>query len=380
MRKRTATSFPTTDSGNAELIAAKFPDSMRFNHRRKRWLIWKDGRWIEDCEGEVFRLAKEAARDRLAAAAKLGNEDHRKEAAAWALASESQYRLKAALELAKHTKPLSDAGDNWDSDTFLLGVNNGVVDLRTGTLRPARPEDRITIYADAAYDPGALCPRFEQFLSEVFLADAELVGYVQRAVGYCLTGAVSEQCLFLCYGEGANGKSTLLETLRDVLGGYAHNLPFSAFELDGRSGISNDMAGLVSKRFVTAVETNEGARLNEGRLKALTGGDRCTARFLYGEYFSFDPTAKFWLAFNHKPRVTDDSNGFWRRVRLIPFTARFSDSNRDKDLPMKLKAEAAGILAWVVRACVLWQRLGLGAAPCRERSHTRIPAGERPVG
>jgi putative DNA primase/helicase len=196
----------------------------------------------------------------------------------------------------------------------------------------------------------------------VFLHDADVIAFIQRAIGYCLSGAVTEQCLFLCYGQGENGKSTFLEVIRDVLGSYAYNLPFSAFELAARSAISNDMAGLVSKRFVTAVETNENVRLNEGRVKALTGGDRCTARFLYREYFSFDPTAKLWLAFNHKPQVSDDSHGFWRRVRLIPFLAiaQFSGSDCDKDLVAKLKTEASGILAWAIKGCLLWQQEGLG--------------------
>jgi putative DNA primase/helicase len=285
-----------------------------------------DNRWREDCDGEVFRLAKDAARERLAHAARIKDDDARKESVAWALQSESRYRLQAALDLAKCTPPISDTGENWDADPFLLGVRNGIADLRTGQLRAARPQDRVTMYTEVVFDPAALCPRFEQFLSEVFLHDADVIAFIQRAIGYCLSGAVTEQCLFLCYGQGENGKSTFLEVIRDVLGSYAYNLPFSAFELAARSAISNDMAGLVSKRFVTAVETNENVRLNEGRVKALTGGDRCTARFLYREYFSFDPTAKLWLAFNHKPQVSDDSHGFWRRVRLIPFLAQFSGS------------------------------------------------------
>lgn len=234
-------------------------------------------------------MAKEAARDRLKGTANIRDDEKRDQLVTWALKSESQYRLRAALELAKTTLPVSDAGDGWDSNPFLLGLRNGVLDLRTGQLRPAQPEDRITIHTPIPFAPKAHCPRFEQFLSEVFLGDSELVGFVQRAVGYCLTGNVSEQCLFLCYGEGANGKSTFLETIRYVFGGYAHNLPFSAFELAARSGIPNDLAGLVGKRLVTAVETSENARFNESRIKALTGEDRCTARFLYGEYFSFDP-------------------------------------------------------------------------------------------
>ncbi len=363
MSKRSADLYPWTDSGNAELIAARFKDSLRFDHQRKRWLVWRRKRWQEDRDGAVFRMAKAAARERLRAAACIREDDKREAMIDWARLSESHYRLKAALELAKNTAPIANAGNRWDSDPFLLGVGNGVVDLRTGHLRTARPQDRITLNTEILYEPSARCPRFEQFLREAFSSDAEVIQFVQKAVGYSLSGDVTEQCLFACCGDGANGKSTLLEIIRYVLGDYAHNLPFSAFELTARSSISNDIAGVASKRFVTAVETNENVRLNEGRLKALTGGDRCTARFLYQENFSFDPTAKFWLAFNHKPRVTDDSHGFWRRIRLIPFTTKFSDSNRDKDLPAKLRAEAQGILSWAVRGCLLWQQEGLGVPP-----------------
>ena len=169
-----------------------------------------------------------------------------------------------------------------------------------------------------------------------------------------------EQCLFLCFGEGANGKSTFLETLRYVVGSYAHNLPFSALELTARSGISNDIAGLVSQRHVTAAELCENMTLNEGRVKALTGGDVTTARRLYNDFFSFTPTMKFWLAVNHKPRVTDDTHGFWRRIRLIPFLAKFDRVEQGKNLGAKLRAEATGILAWAFQGCRLWQDEGLG--------------------
>jgi putative DNA primase/helicase len=360
---RKSRAFPLTDSGNAELIAELFGDRLRFDHCRNTWLLWKGNRWAEDSDGEVFRMAKEAARARLKAGASVRIDTRRQDAVQWALKSESQYHLKAALELAKITVPIADPGENWDSDPLLLSVCNGVVDLRTGERRPARPEDRIRLQTTAAYEPSAHCPRFLQFLREVFLGNDETIRYVQKAVGYSLTGDVREQCLFLCYGEGANGKSTFLETVRNLLGSYAHNLPFSAFELSARSGISNDIASIVSKRFVTAVETNENLQFNEGRVKALTGGDQSTARFLYHEFFSFDPTAKFWLAFNHKPRVTDDSHGFWRRVRLVPFLARFDGADDDKSLGDKLRAEAAGILTWAVQGCRLWLTEGLGIPP-----------------
>jgi len=361
MRKTMANDFPQTDAGNAELIAAMFGPRLRFDHNTQRWLCWRDGKWTADCDGETVRMAKPATRIRLSAASRVGDDEKRESAVSWALRSESRYCLHAAIDLAKSTPPIADPGTHWDRDPFLLGVQNGVLDLIRGELRQARPEDRITIYSGIAFDPLATCARFERFMVEVFQGDDETISFVQRAIGYSLTGNSSEHCLFLCCGHGCNGKSTLLEIVRTILGGYAHNLPFSAFELTGRSTLPNDVAGLRLKRFVTAVETNENIRLNEGRIKALTGGDCMTARFLYKEYFSFDSTAKLWLAFNHRPQVTDNSHGFWRRIRLIPFDATFTQP--DKTLLAMLKLEASGILNWALRGCLLWQEHGLGSPP-----------------
>jgi len=255
------------------------------------------------------------------------------------------------------------AGDEFDRDSWLLGVENGIVDLRTGRLREARREDWISLSTNIPFDECARCPRFEQFMCEVFEQDAELIAYVWRAIGYSLTGDVGEQCFFACYGTGANGKSQLLGALHYILGDYAFNLPFSAFELKQRSAIPNDLVRLASQRFVTAVETGEGVRLNEARIKAITGGDPITARFFYKEFIIFNPTHKLWLAFNYKPIIADDTPAMWRRVKLIPFNRSFKDNEQDKGLLEKLKAEAPGILAKAVRACLEWQREGLGMPP-----------------
>src|SRR5262249_4534420 len=214
--------------------------------------------------------------------------------------------------------------------------------------RRGNPSDRITIHTHIQFDSSARCPRWNQFLVEVFEDNQELIDFVQRAVGYSLTGDTSEQCLFLNFGGGSNGKSTFLEVLRRVAGGYGHNMPFSTLEIKARTSIPNDVAALAGRRLVTASETNESVRLNEERVKALTGCDAITARFLNKEFFTFHPVAKFWLAFNHKPRVADDSHGFWRRIRLIPFLHEFKDTARDKHLLEKLLAEAPGILVWAV--------------------------------
>jgi putative DNA primase/helicase len=166
--------------------------------------------------------------------------------------------------------------------------------------------------------------------------------------------------------------------LRYVLGDYAYNLPFSAFELKARSAIPNEIAALSGKRFVTAIETNESVELNEGRIKALTGSDPITARFLYGEFFTFVPSGKFWLAFNHKPRVSDDSPGFWRLIRLIPFLEMFVAGRADPDLLEKLKAEAPGILNWLVQGALMWQTDGL-EAPAVVAEASKVSRRKRPA-
>jgi putative DNA primase/helicase len=269
------------------------------------------------------------------------------------------------------------------SDPWLFGVENGVIDLRTGSLRAGRQKDFITMHSDLPFDASAKAERWEQFLREIFDGNEEVIDFVQRAVGYSLTGLTSEQCFFACWGAGSNGKTTFLEMLRQVLGSYAYNAPFSMLELTARGSIPNDVAALVNRRLVTGSETNELSRWNEQRVKVLTGCDDITARFLYNEFFTFTPIAKFWLAFNHKPIVDDASHGFWRRVRLIPFLHRFEGAAADQDLMKKLRAESPGILAWAVRGCLKWQQEGLGipeivklAPPCGKSS----PSGHETTG
>jgi putative DNA primase/helicase len=350
-----------TDAGNAEMFAFISKDDRRYDHKRHHWLVLRKHWWVEDSDGLIMRTAKSIARMRLEAAQGLSEKENEAETK-WAMKTQSRARLEAMIELAKSEYPLYDSGEGWDSDPMLLGVANGVIDLRTGTLRNGRPEDKITLHTEIPFIQSAQCPRFIQFLDEVFGSNPELIAYIQRVVGYCLTGDVSEQCLFLCFGSGANGKSTFLELLKFIFGLYAYNLPFSAFELSARASIPNDVAAIVGKRLVTAVETSESAKWNEARIKGLTGGDEITARYLYHEFFQFSPTGKFFLAVNHLPEVADDSEGFWRRIRLIPFLKQFSESNgtADKNLLDKLKAEAPGILAWAIKGCLQWQASGLG--------------------
>jgi putative DNA primase/helicase len=218
-RSAEAAPFNLTDSGNAEYLAHLHGNDLRYDHRRARWLLWQGHRWQPDADAEVQRLAKAAMRERFKDAAALDDPNARVRAAKWATASESRTGLNNLLSCAQAERPIADKGDAWDADAMLLGVPNGVVDLRTGALRSGRREDRMTMSAAVAYDPDATCPRFEAFLSEVF-DDAVLADFVQRAVGYSPTGSTTEQCLFLLHGHGANGKGTLMQALTHVFGEY----------------------------------------------------------------------------------------------------------------------------------------------------------------
>ena len=362
LREHLHETWQATDTGNAAMMAEMYGDILRYDHKRRRWLIWSGHRWEPDRDGHVTRLAQATAQARYAQAQTIGDLKMRLEQAKWAIASESRMRLNATIELAKDTEPIANSGDNWDSNTWLLGASNGVADLRSGQLLEGSPGDGITMTTGIDFDPEAKCPRWEQFLVEVF-GDTEVIDWVQRAVGYTITGETSEQCVFIGHGAGANGKSTFSETLNLVLGDYAFTSPFSTFELQQRSAIPNDLAALEFRRFVSSSETNDNTRLNEARLKAISGGDRITARFLHQEHFSFYPHLKLWLFVNHKPKVVDDSQGFWRRVRLIPFARQFVGDADDKHLKETLRNEAPGILAWCVRGCLEWQKRGLDPVP-----------------
>jgi putative DNA primase/helicase len=343
--------FGLSDAGNAAYFANRQGRDLQYDHRRNRWLVWDAHRWVDDRDGEVMRRAKAMLRLRLKEAAAIDDDARRQREVVHALASESRGRLEAMLELAKSEHPIANTGDHWDLNPWILGAPNGVIDLRTGRVRSGRRQDWLTMSVAVPFEPDARCPRFCRFLEEVFMGDVQVITFVHRAIGYSLTGSTSEQCLFVNYGTGANGKTTLLQSLMHVLGDYALNTPFSTIELQ-RSSIPNDVAALVNRRLVMASETNDGMPLNEARIKALTGGDPVSARFLHCEWFQFTPTAKFWLAVNHRPVVRDDSHGFWRRIRLIPFRQRFPVN---PGLSEELRAEATGILAWAVQGCLDWQ-------------------------
>lgn len=362
--------FHLTDLGNAERFARDHGARVRFVHDRRRWHVWTESHWAPDADAEVTRLARETVRRTYAAVAAETDPDKRAKLAKHAAASESENRLRAMVTLAASEKGIAATSDAFDRDPWLLNVANGTLDLRTGALREHRPADLISHVTTAAHDPRAKAPRWTRFLREIFKSDEDLIQFVQRAVGYSLTGSTREQVFFLCYGTGGNGKTKFLEVLRALLGDLAQAARFESFLLKRTEGIPNDVARMRGARVVTASEAPGERRLSEATVKELTGGDTICARFLFQEGFEFAPTFKLWLSANHRPEIHDTSWAMWRRVRLLPFTVTIPEAKRDLDLAEKLHAELPGILAWAVEGCLAWGRDGLGAAAAVEAATT----------
>ena len=240
--------------------------------------------------------------------------------------------------------------------TWLLNVRNGTIDVGTGEFREHRQENMITKIANVDYDPQADCPVWKQFVREIMGCKGDLIHFLQTAAGWALSRDTSEQTMFILYGTGANGKSTFLNTIMHLLGDYAIATFTETFMRKNGDQNTNDVARLRGTRFVTTTEAEQGRRLSEPIIKQITGNDRMTARFLYGEYFNFVPTCKIFLATNHKPVIKGTDHGIWRRIKLIPFTTRILDEKQDKRLDEKLKAEASGILNWLLEGTYRWRK------------------------
>jgi putative DNA primase/helicase len=367
--------FNLTDLGNAERFVAHHGSTVRYCYPWRKWLVYTGARWERDDAGRVHRLAKETVRSIYREASDEEDEEQRKALAKHARASESETRIRAMVELAKSEIPVSP--EELDADPWLLNTKNGTIDLRTGQLRDHRREDLITKVAPVEHAPGAEAPTWEAFLERV-LPGEELRSFVRRATGYSATGNTSEQCMFIHHGPGANGKSTFQETVSAALGDYAMRTPTETLLVKRPGGVPNDVARLKGARFVTASETEEGRRLAESLVKDLTGQDTISARFMWAEWFDFKPTHALHLSTNHKPEIRGTDAAIWRRIRLLPWAVTIPPAEQDKNLPEKLRDELPGVLAWIVRGCVEWQREGL-RAPEEVRQATKAYRAEMDV-
>jgi len=349
-----------TDLGNARRLVTQYGQDLRYSNQRGSF-TWTGRRWEQDETGAVERLAKATVRSIYVEAAACDDKDVRERIASHAHRSESDARIKAMVALARTEAEIVLKHDDLDRDPWLLNVRNGTLNLKTGELQPHNRNDLISRLISIDYSEVAACPRWLSFLERVTLGDDELINFLQKVVGYSLTGLTGEQVLLILYGLGANGKSTFLNVLLSLFADYGRQTGTETLLVKRGDQIPNDVARLAGSRFVSAVETESGRRLAEGLVKQMTGGDRMTARFLHHEFFEFQPTFKLWLAVNHKPRIVGTDHAIWRRIRLIPFTVTIPERERDPDLTEKLKEDLPGVLSWAVAGCLEWQAEGLKA-------------------
>jgi len=351
--------FNLTDMGNAERLISLFGKDIRYCSEEKRWYVWNGEIWQQRNKTvSIIDFAKKTTRSIYKEAATIQDLEKRNKIVSHALRSESNFSLKALVELAASDQSISISPDQFDANPFALNTLNGTIDLKTGILNPHRREDLIRTMIPVEYDPHANCLEFKQFVFSIMNTYYKMMEYLQKIIGYALTGDTGEQVYFLLYGTGSNGKSTLLNVISKLMGSFAKTISFNSLTYFGDKA-RTDLARLVGTRLVTCSEINRN-KINEGVVNRLTGGDPLTAKFLYGDEFQYVPVFKLFIAGNDRPNIEGSNHGTWRRIRLIPFEVRFDEKNgRINNLEQTLFQELPGILNWAVEGCLLWQKEGL---------------------
>lgn len=354
--------FTSTDDGNAMRLIARYGEILRYDHTGERWLLWDGTRWSPDSVEKVMEIAKDTARaipeegrylDESAAGARFK----------WAAASLSSYRVAGLLTMARSDPRIAITGDVLDRDPYLLNTPDGTVDLKTGEIRSHRKEDMITKTTTARYVTGAACPLWEDHIRKVCRGDESLVAWLRVNLGYSLLGTNPEMLFYVAYGTGKNGKSVTFRTVRAILGEYAENPDPSTFMVHKYEKTTrDDLLQLRGARFAFSSETLQGRRLNEALIKNFTGGDPLKKRALYSRDVAFYLPVKVWMASNYRPRVRDQSPGFWERLRVVPFVHYFPEEDRDPEIEARLLMEAPGILQWLILG--LLQYWADGIPPC----------------
>ncbi len=375
-----------TDLGNSRVFVQIFGKDLRWCGAMpgSGWMVWDKSRWRSDDTKLVLRHAAEVgpewlhrmpdplpvlSKERRAAMEdeevskylmrQAEIEGMREAYQKHAKRCEAAGSMKSLIELAAAHERIATRKDAWDADIWLFNTPDRTYDPRTMLSHPPKREELITRMATVGADASEKCPTWLQFLSVAMDGDQDMVAFLQRAVGYCLTGSTGEQCLFIAYGRGANGKSTFMDTVSYLLGDYATTIGVETFVNRREGAIPNDLAALAGARLVVCSEGPEGGGLDEALVKLVTGGDPISARFLNREFFTFKPAFKLWMLTNHKPVIKGTDDGIWRRLRLVPFTVTIPKEERDPELPAKLKAEATAIMQWAVEGLKEWMRIGL---------------------
>jgi putative DNA primase/helicase len=352
-----------SDAGNAEFFAIQNKGRFLYNHHNSSssgWYIQDGKRYRQDETDEIFQYAINTIKQ-LPACCIATDDTIFKKMLKHVVDSLAINRIRAMLALAKSRPEFAVISADLDRDPLLFNVENGTINLRTGTLQPHNKADRITKLASVKYDPEAQCPKWLTFIEEIFGGDLELIGYLQRVLGLCLSGLTDHQCFWFFFGTGCNGKSAFIKVLENLIGDYFMRGPADMLMcIDNRQ--TNDIARLVGCRVLVCSEVAEGSRFSEQRLKDLTGGDSIAARFLHQEFFQFTPVCKLIIAGNHRPGARGSDYGFWRRVREVPFLVTIPEDKQRpfEELVADLCSELSGILNWALRGWMLYRSEGWG--------------------
>jgi putative DNA primase/helicase len=345
----------------AKFFVHEFGNQVRYCNAAGGWLIWDGRRFARDMDGAIMRLVSECTDRILRVESELDDLKERKRMLDYVTALRRRRGLENVAALASSKLPIAVASSEaFDANPWSLNVRNGTIDLLTGTLNPHERSEMNTKMVDVPYHMDAICPRWDRFQNEIFGGDEELIGFARRAVGYSLTGDISEHAFFMLHGRGANGKSTFVETILAMLGDYAQASNPETWLRQGHGGRGADpgVARLPGVRMVTTAELGEGRGLDEARVKQIVAGDRTATRGVYQAEFDFLPACKLWISTNHAPQIGGTDDGIWRRMLFLPFTQQFTGADVDRSLGAKLRGELAGILAWAVQGCLEWQHGG----------------------
>ncbi len=367
-----------TDTGNAERLVELHGDNLRYCSAWKKWLAWDGRRWKPVSDNLVLSKTKDLIHQLYAESKECDDADSSRAIKVWAKRTESSTQRRAIIKLAQCEKGISIRLDELDCQPFALNCQNGTLQLESGKLGAHRREDYLTKIVDVDYVPEAKCSHWEAFLQRV-LPNAQVRRYIQRAIGYSLSGDVSEQVFFLCYGEGANGKSTLFGTLTSVLGkDFAIQMAPEVLLAKRQRNHPTEQADLFGKRMALTGEIGQNVQLDEPLVKQLTGGDSIRARRMREDFWEFKPTHHLWLSTNQLPKIQGTDEAIWRRVVVIRFPVEIPNKERDRKLVDKLSLEREGILAWAVKGFKDWQARGL-CEPTPVQQETKAYRFERDV-
>ena len=356
-----------TDGDIARMLLIKHDESIRYCYSQRSMYTYNGNLWVPDPEipiQMVKGLRNDAEKAKQHVQQNVFDSKEKEKLSDhfdWLIGRvDNTASVKNILTAVQSEQGIPIKIDEFDRNVMKLNCQNGTLDLDKGELLPFNPDDLITKRSLANYNPASQCPQWLIFLDRIMAGDQTMIQFLQRAVGYSLTGKTDERCFFILFGSGANGKSVFIETILYLLNDYAIKTPADMLCKKQNGTIPNDVAALKGIRFACASETEQNARLNEAKIKELTGGsDTLVGCFKFKEFFSFVPNFKLWVATNHKPQIRETDPAIWDRVRLVPFDVRIPEAERDKNLIFKLQAECSGILNWCLAGLISWQQSGL---------------------